>query len=221
MKQHKTFKLVRTCLASIVIASSLSACAKKMDCNIQKAHVHLYVSEEGLSRYIDSEREKKGSFQWTKEYAFKSEKIDTITENKLCAVEGNEEYLQEKIAEYPPKRQAYVYAYVYGFYLGWGYGLNPATDEYEHYYGSHTGYHWDYEWQDIRLDEYTTDTVRDVTYELKFYKIRQDGTIQSKCFDSLEEIEEGYHYFKASDLIQERIGENYHMTPDMVKANKM
>ena len=61
-------KITSICLLSATITlSSLSGCAKKMDCDIETEHAHKYVSEEGYFMYKDSEYETKDDMTWTDE----------------------------------------------------------------------------------------------------------------------------------------------------------
>lgn len=103
---------------------------------------------------------------------------------------------------YEPKREAYVYDYIYGQYYGYGYGYNFSSGKYEYGYGLIQGYHWDYNWQEIGLDEYTDNKVRDITYQFRFYKINSDNSISEKLFNSLDEISSEYKYFKPITLVK-------------------
>ena len=216
----KKYKLIKSSIAGIIFAISLSGCAKKMDCNIDEKHVHLYInSEDNSARYYNSEKETKDIyFYWTKKYHPINEKMDIIIENELYLVRDNLEYLRNELNNHQPKREEYVYDYIYGPHLDYGYILDAATGQWKYGFGLITEYHWDYVWNEISMDEYTDNKVRDYTYEFRFYKIEKDGTISSKKFKSLENIEEGYDYFKPSDLIEVNIGSEYWLEKPNVKT---
>ena len=67
-----------------------------------------------------------------------------------------------------------------------------------------------YNWQDISLDEYTINPVRDVFYKYRFYKL-EDDSFDYKDFSSLDEVEEGYDYFRISDFVQQSISDSYYL----------
>jgi len=221
MKKNK-YKLVKTAVTCLIIASTFTACgAQRVDCNIEGQHVHLYVNENrNLSRYIESEKQQIDSFYRTEEYLPLTEETSQITKNDLYQIEDNLDYLNEKISSYKPRRQAYVYDYIYGTYYDYGYGYDPMTGEYDYVYGPKTGYHYDYEWRDIPLDKYTKDQVRDITYKFRFYKIKEDGTLDSKLFNSLDEVTKEYKYFYPSNLVKEKIGSSYKLPKENQKVKE-
>lgn len=215
MKKRDKFKLMKKAISYTLVLTSLtvcSGCAKEVDCSVEGEHIHLYINENSkLSRYIDSEKEYVGNLFRTNTYLSMTKDLSIIVDNNLYISNDNIDYLTSKINAAQPQRQSYSYGYVYGSYIGTGFGLNPATGNAEYYYGRHTGWHNGYDWQDIALEEYTSDKVRDITYKFKFYKINKDGTISSKIFDDLNEVPDDYKYFKTKDLIQKNIGESYYL----------
>lgn len=46
---------LRLLYLSLALMTTLSGCGKKADCNIDRDHAHLYVSEEGFKRYLNKE----------------------------------------------------------------------------------------------------------------------------------------------------------------------
>lgn len=211
----KNFKL-RTKLASFALAmslTSLTGCTKTVDCDIEEDHAHVYVDNEtGIKRYIESEKvESSDGEARTDEYILLDEMTEKICDNNLCLKEENIDALEKLVNNYYPKREAYVYDYIYGYYYGYSYGYNPMNGKIENCYRRQEGYHWDYEWQEISMNEYTEDKVRDITYEYKFYKIDENGKLVSKCFNSLDDIEKDYIYFKKNDLIVKIISEDYYL----------
>ena len=203
-------------LSSII---AFSACAKEVDCDIDLEHVHLYLNDdEDLSRYIESEKEYVGNFYKTDTYYSTSDTFQIISDNNLYIISDNIDYLTEKMGNYHLEREAYVYDYIYGSYYGYEYGYDYSTNSYTYGYGLKTGYHWDYEWQNIDLDEYTDDKVRDITYQFKFYKINDDGTLISKLFNSLDEVDDDYKYFKPGDLVKKNISDSYYLSKEKQKV---
>lgn len=221
MKNKKGLKLIKKAIGATLILSSLATfcgCAKEVDCSINGDHVHLYLNENTkLSAFIESEKEYIGDLFRTETYLPMTENLNIISENDLYIVQDNLEYLNKELSKYVPSRQAYVYDYIYGTYYGFGHGYNMMSGEYEYFYGMQTGWHYDYEWQDISLDEHTEDKVRDITYQFRFYKINNDGTVSSSLFNSLEEVSEEYKYFKPNVLVQKNISDSYYLTKEKIR----
>ena len=215
MKNNRRFKLVKQSISHALVLFTLITyvgCVKNVDCSINGEHVHLYINEEkNLSKYVNSEKEHINNFFRTNDYLSMTKELEIIDKNNLYIVKDNTDYINQKISENIPSRQSYSYGYIYGHYTGYGIGLNPATGDVEYYYGMHTGWHNGYDWQDISLDEYTEDKVRDITYKFKFYKINEDGTLSYSMFDSLDEITDEYKYFKTSDLVQKFVSDGYYL----------
>lgn len=218
---NKKYKLIKNSISSVLCLTtllSLSGCVKEVDCDIDGEHVHVYVnSESHLTRYIDSEKEYIDDLSRTDSYLNMNDELKFINDNKLYIVEENINYLNNEIKKYSLTRQAYVYDYIYGSYYGYDYGFNPASGEYEYYYGFHTGHHYGYEWQDIGLDEYTTDKVRDITYKFRFYKKNDEGKLTSQLFSNLEEVPNEYKYFMQNDLIEKFVSDEYYLTSTKTK----
>ncbi len=219
---EKKFKLVKRKVSYIIALTSLvmcTGCTKEVDCNIEEEHVHLYINEDdNLSRYIQSEKVEVDNHVRKDEYLPMTDELNIINDNKFYIVEDNTEYLNKVINEKTPKREAYVYDYIYGTYVGYGMGYNVLSGKTEYFYGTHTGYHYGYEWQEISLDEYTEVQVRDITYQFRFYKINDDGTVSSLLVNSLDELPEEYKYFKSKDLIKENVGDSYYLQKEKEKT---
>ena len=211
--KHGQYNLIRVGLICGTLLFSTTGCGSKtVDCEIEGKHVHLYVSESNLlSRYIESERERIKGLNRTDEYLPLTEELAQASENGLYPVEENLDYITTKIDSYSPKREAYVYDYIYGSYYGYGF----SSGKYE--YGLQYGYHWDHEWQEIPLNEYTEDQVRDITYQYQFYKIDKEG-VSSKLFDSLEEVPDEYRYFIPFTLIKKNVSEAYYLDKEKQKV---
>lgn len=215
MNKITRFKLIKKAVSCTLVLTSLitcSGCAKEIDCSISGEHVHLYLNEDSkLSRYIDSEKEYIKDLFRTEKTLSMTRDLNIINDNKLYIASDNLEYLKTKVIENSQSRQSYSYGYVYGTYTGYAFGVNPVTGKAEYYHGVHTGWHNGYDWQDISLEEYTSDKVRDITYKFKFYKINNDGSTSSKSFNSLDDIEKEYKYFKLEDLVEKHISDSYYL----------
>jgi len=212
------YKLIRTGLLIGVMSITLSGCVSQVDCGIKEGHLHLYrSSSKNLVRYLEGENETYFTYTRTDDYVLLEKELEIVVAKRLFIVNDNLEYLHDKINEYSNKREAYVYGLHYGKYYGWDYGYN-SKGEYGYYYDLRNGYHYDYEWEEIGLDEYTEYKVRDITYRFKFYKILPDGTVENKVFDSLEDREDGYNYFRESDLVQKYVSDEYYLDKAKVKV---
>lgn len=212
------YKLIKTGLLIGVMSITLSGCVYDVDCDIKEGHLHLYKSSsKNLVRYLDGEKETYFSYTRSDEYILLNKELEVVVNKHLFLVNDNLDYLNNIINSYNNKREAYVYDLYYGPYYGWDYGYNNKG-EYGYYYDLRHGYHYDYEWQEIGLDEYTEDKVRDINYCFKFYKIMEDGSIENKLFDSLEDREEGYNYFRESDLVQKYVSDEYYLDKEKVKV---
>lgn len=138
-----------------------------------------------------------------------------IVEEEFLTVENHLVYLQELMKKHKPKRQAYIE----GCYVGYDYGYG-TEDGYDYYFGWHYRIQDGYSWKDIDVEEKTTELVRDIQYEFKFYKMNSDnGKVQEKTFQTLKEVEQGYHYFKKSDCIQTVFGNPYYLNVESEKTN--
>ena len=212
------YKLIKLGLLTGVMTLTLSGCIPKAECDIKEGHLHLYRSpSKNLVRYLDSENEYYFSYTRSDEYILLDKELEVVAKKCLFLVNDNLDYLHNIINSYSNKREVYVYGLHYGQYYGWDNGYN-SKGEYGYYYDLRNGYHYDYEWEEIGLNEYTEDKVRDITYHFKFYKILPDGSIEDKLFDSLEEREEGYNYFRESDLVQKCISDEYYLDKAKVKV---
>lgn len=216
----RNYKLIKNGLLGTIIATSLTACIPTVDCDIKETHVHLYTNSNNVSMFIEGEKERKNDFYWTEKYVLKDERINTIIENNLCSIIDNYDYVNDIMDKHPNRRETYVYDYFYGTYTAYDYGyhFDYSSGEYTYGYGYglFTGYHYDYRWVNISLDEYTTDKVKDITYMYKFYKI-DDEKVTEKYFSSLNDIEEGYTYFKLNDFVKENVSEPYYLSENKVK----
>lgn len=202
----------KICSLALVAALSLSACSKKMDCNIAGEHIHVYVNESGVERLIEGENKKHFSYSWTEDTLLLDRETKIIADNNLCIIDQNREYVNSVAASLPSvSREELKSEYVYGTYWGWGYGYNLTDGEYKYSYGLIQGYHYEDTWVSIPIDEYTSNKVRDITVKIVLYKIDDDGQVISSSFDSLDEVPDEYKYFKTSDIISRFYSEEYYL----------
>ena len=214
-------KLLLLSLYGSVTLAGLTGCNKTVKCDVKEDHIHSYENSEGLKKYISGEKEKNGNFNRTNEYTTDSNIINNVSSKNLCGVSDNINYINKVISNHQNKREAYVYDYIYGPVYTYGYGCNPATGEFEYYYGMFNDYHFEYVWEEVSPYEYTSDKVRDYTYEFKFYKIDENGNLVSKNFETLEDVEDDYKYFDDNDLVQEYISAPYFLNREDFKTMKL
>lgn len=182
-------------LGLLTMGAITSGCAKNVDCNISDDHVHIYIDEDKkLEKYILGEKDHKGDYIRTNDYVLLDEEIKNMCENDLLLVSDNIDYISKIIDNHKPSRKSYVYGYIYVNY-------------------------WGYEWKEIPLDEYTTDKVKDITYNYKFYKINDKGELEYKYFDSLDDLDREYKYFKVSNLVNENESDSYYLEKNKTYKN--
>lgn len=83
----KTKQVIASFLASTTVLTT-SACASKVDCNIDKTHSHTYVTEEGYKRQIKSELEYVGDF-------YRKDEYNCLTKEEEIKYYGYKEALDE------------------------------------------------------------------------------------------------------------------------------
>ena len=213
MELKRKRKLMALAIAESIALSSISGCAKNVDCYINKPHAHLYINEDtGFKRYVKSEKETtvKGEVR-TDEYVILDDEMSVVVKNNLYKVKDNANILGPIMDSYIDYRQAYTYDYRYGTYTGYGYGYNYSENKYEYFYGLHNDWHYDWDWDDISPEVYTTDKVRDVTYMFRFYKIDENGKLSSKLFKTLDDVEDEYKYFNKSLFVEKVYSNSYYL----------
>lgn len=78
-------------LSLVSSACILCGCAKKVDCDIEEYHSHVYVNDEGYKRDIVSEKEKVSGYYRTDEYDIVENAVlaNSINKNKLLKIDDN------------------------------------------------------------------------------------------------------------------------------------
>lgn len=208
----KKYNIIKCGIMSGVLAITIvsSGCSKDVECNIDFEHVHKYTNQDGISKYIQGEKDHVFSYQRQDEYKKMDDNLKIICNKDLCDISDNKEYFLNYVNKVQPSREEYKGEYVYGLYTGYAYDYNPLTEKYEYFYGNHTGYHYEKTWEHISLDEYTRNPVRDITYKIKLYRVCE-GEANFRYFDSIDDIDENYKYFKDGELIIKQISETYYL----------
>ena len=211
MKNLKlTKKITSICLLSATITlSSLSGCAKKMDCDIETEHAHKYVSEEGYFMYKDSEYETKDDMTWTDETIALNSEIETLDKFDLLKIDDNIEALEQEMSKDLPYIE-YQYSYSYTTYIKSGKILIPIH---------HTGYAYTTDKNHGRL----TGKARDVNYKYRAYKIvttkkGKQKIEESELVDDITTTKEEYPYFKLSDYKEKVYSDSYKLVKVMKKS---
>ena len=211
MKKYKIFKLgmmTGTMIATMIF----SGCSKDVECNVDEPHAHKYIDQKtGVSKYILGEKDHVWSFERQEKYKKLDEELRIACNNDLCSLDDNKDYFVNKVVfKEDFYREEYREEYVYGSYFGYAWDYDPANEEYRYFYGRHIGYHWESDWYKIPLDVYTNNLVRDTYYKIKLYRICE-GEVNFRYFESMDDIDERYNYFKQDDLIVKQIGESYYL----------
>lgn len=178
-----------TGILATIIASSLTGCAKKVDCDIPSEHIHLYTNEKGLNKLILGENENVGSYYWTERYVSEADNNKLIAKEGFLSTKDNIEYVLDSLENMPEGyRKELVHEYVYGPHYGYGYCYHWNGDKYEYGYGygTITDYHWEDNWKKIDKKYYTSNKVKDFNYVLKLYKLNENGEFEFSYFSSFD-----------------------------------
>ena len=212
MKRSKIWALM---LSSIL---SLSACGVEVDCDIEDEHIHYYKTRSGIERLIDGEKEYVGEYIRCDEYVLKDDYYNAIASNHLCILNDSLEYVERRFENRPEStRLELVKEYVPEHY-GMQYKSGGNDDTGSIYWGV-IPEAYDERWEEIGVDDFTDNLVKDVTYGLLLYRINEDGSIESKAFVDLESREEGYDYFQTGTLITKIMGDEYYLDSNKKKVN--
>ncbi len=204
MKNFKLTKKIASIylLSATITLSSLSGCAKKMDCDIETEHAHKYVSEEGYFMYKDSEYETKDDMTWTDETIALNSEIETLDKFDLLKIDDNLEALEEDMSKDIPYIE---YQYRYTYYTRMKVGKTHITVP-------HTGRRYTTDKDHSRL----TGKVRDVNYKYRAYKIvtnkkGKQKLKESELMDDITTIKDEYPYFKLSDYKEKVYSDPYEL----------
>ncbi len=114
-------------LAATVMATGLTGCGKKAECDINGSHAHLYTNEENFIRYIDKEYLSYEGYERQEDYITltkEEEELRKFEDKKnLLRIDENieaiEEY-QEQNTDYIEYRYAYTYLMPIPHYVSTG-----------------------------------------------------------------------------------------------------
>ena len=198
-----------------------SACAREVECSIDKTHSHTYTTEEGYTRQIKSELEYIGDFYRKDDYKYITEtetkELGKTYRYNLIRIDDNLDRLlelEESIYDY----RQYEYSYRKRKEIKDG---DKTTYTYTTYYA----YTNDKDTEDLTGNE------RIVTHKFIGYKIIKNDqgefdVIKSEPMNSIEElVDAGYEYVRYHKLYisydretNEFIGYEDEMGPDKVAS---
>lgn len=191
----KTKQVIAGFLVSTTVLTT-SACASKVDCNIDKNHSHTYVTEEGYERQIKSELEYVGDFHRKDEYNYLTKeeeiKLRETLGYELLRIDDNLDKLLALESSIYDYRQ-YEYKYTTRSIKMIGKLITHSTVTHIDYTNDkgHPG---------------LTGNERIVTHKFIGYKIVQDEigffyVVESEPMNSIEElVDAGYEYVKYGKL---------------------
>ena len=207
----KKYKLIYQPALSFIMITSLmlSGCSKDVQCAVKERHIHLYVDEsDKLIKYIPGEKDYVGAFKRTDKYIPATDINDLIADNNLFIIADNYVYLNLLYNSYQPHREEYVQIVVNGPYLNISKDLKLEIAN-----GKHTTNNW----QTIDDNTNTSNLVRDVTYSVKVYRIK-NNQLESAIFPSPTDIPNDYKYFNIINVIQRNDSEEYYLGNKRVKT---
>lgn len=114
----KNFRLTasKKVLALLIGANTiiLSGCNKTIDCDITETHAHAYTNEDGITRFIQSEKERQGEYNREDTYIYLDEEEQDLnrfeTKKDLIKIADN---LDELIEVTSSNNDYYIYEYTY------------------------------------------------------------------------------------------------------------
>ena len=153
---------------------------------------------------MDGEKEYNGSFIRSDDYLLANDYYTTIVDNKMYLLEENLDYVKERFKNRKPNYRLELVSE----YVPERFGLSYKDGKLS--YGL-IEEHEEYTWQPIEVDTYTANPVKDISYGILLYRLLPDGTLESKIFDSLDNIDAAYNLFKTGNIITEIEGEEYYL----------
>ena len=197
MKNFKLTKRKRV-LALLLTANTilLSGCNKTIDCDITETHAHAYTNEDGITRYVQSEKETYEGFNRQDTYIYLDEDNETLnkfeTKNDLIKIADN---LDELIEATDNNNDYYIYEYTYkkrvrrGNHRTWRRKTDwTATPDDIHI----TGRYKDLELTgNIMLAHYTYQTYKIIINDKGKYEL-----VEGPVLDNIEDATSEYPYVK-------------------------
>lgn len=231
MKKKNKMKLCALSLVGIMGVTSLTGCAKTVDCNIKEEHAHKYLDGSGVVMYVDSEKETYKGHVRTDDYILvDKEELELRTfeaKKGLYRIEENTDYI-DSIQKSQSDFIEYRYSYTYLMPIPHIISTGKSTTTYFTYIPT-TGHSWTTDSTHSRL----TGEQRRVHYVYTGYKIERDEkgkliVLSSEQVDSINDLPEEYKYIKETfyktidaehgyDLDYEDGPESEHKVDDDVK----
>ena len=115
-------KLIVTLIIMLGLSISgltlFSGCQRTADCDIDETHAHYYVNDDGLGRYIASEKVSVSGLNRTEEYVItnKSDKelLEFLNKNGLFKISDNKDVINNIVLEHSDFKE---YRYQYYYYI--------------------------------------------------------------------------------------------------------
>lgn len=156
-------------LSMIIISTGLSSCAKKVECDVTERHLHKYINRKnGVTMYINSEKEYIGSYDRCDEYIEYNAKNRRIDKLGLAPINENIDYIYDMAED--------KIGFIGTETLSPG-GIWIPDTTYFHQINDNEVVH------------------RNAYGELKVYKVNDDGTYNMTTVKNIDNIPYGYEYF--------------------------
>lgn len=187
-------------LATTISLMSLTGCTKKMDCDIEAEHAHIYTSDENFLSYGTKEYEHIGDLYWTEEIVPVTDEIEYMEDKDLLKIEENIGALEQDTKNDFPYIE-YEYKYTTTTFVSTGKTVIPITTTHRNFTTDENH---------SRL----TGRIRNVEYKYQAYKITTNKKgkkklVKSDLVDNIEDIMDEYPYFKLKDFKQKVYSEPY------------
>ena len=207
MKKNVKNKLLSLFLSLSTILT-MSGCNRKINCNIDDMHVHLYRSDVGFTKYSSSELDhlpsdyyRTDDIVYVTPYEFKY--YEYLSKNDFLHIETNYDLLKR----YFPKISDHIeYEYMYKELVS----SENVKDEYNNIVDVKEKYEIRFAWTPIVSDEVLTGNQRTITYAYMGYKIFYDENRNefdyelSGYYDSIDSlIQAGYTHIRINTFARQ------------------
>lgn len=195
-------------LVASILATSLTGCtSNKRKCEVIDTHAHMYVNDEGLVRYVISEKNTLDGYEKSYNYREVSEKesslYDFMKKNGLLRIDENMDIV---LAKQDLNKPFTIYEYSY-------YSFSRV--------GSSTHYSWTNDSEHDKL----TGKEKDIHYIYQAFRIDKDENgnyilVPSPLVEDINEVSEDYPYIRDNYYIavdNNNIGVDYQ---DDLKSKK-
>lgn len=186
-------------LAGSLMTGALTGCSKKVDCDVNGQHAHVYVNDEGFIKYLERENESYFGYDRTDDFWMISDEysklLKFLNKKDLVRIEDNEEL----ISTIEGNNTDYIeYRYSYSYLMPIPHSVSNGKTTTTYYtYIPMTGHSWTTNKNHSRL----TGDQRRCHYVYQAYKVEKDEKgkyvlIPSEYVDSLDELNGEYPYIK-------------------------